>query len=67
MSNWIKQHQLIIFTSYVFLWAVLYVLFGTNIIHCNIKQYLFEHLPVWGTIIGMLIPILILFYLWPKK
>lgn len=67
MSSWINQHRTILFIAYVLLWLILYSLFGTNLINYNVKRYMFNNLPTWLNIIAILIPILILIYLWPRK
>lgn len=66
MKNLMNKYKSILFTCYVGLWLILDILFGTNIIHLNVKQYMYEHFPIWLNLMFILISIFILIYLWPK-
>ncbi|MCT0161677.1 hypothetical protein EFM55_04775 [Lactiplantibacillus pentosus] len=67
MSNWVKKHRTTLFEIDALFWVILYIFFGTNLIHLNIKQYIFENFPIWLTSILLLIPIATSIYLWPRK
>ena len=67
MKSWFEKNKQSIFLIYVFSWAVFYTLFGTNLIHHNIKQFLFENLPIWLNTVILVILVLILILLWPGK
>lgn len=56
-----------LFYIYVLLWVVLYTLFGTNLCHQNLRVYMYQHYPIWLNIVFIIIPILVLIYLWPKQ
>lgn len=45
MLHWIKQHRANIFYVYVYVQAILYILFCTDLIGCNIQLYVYAHWP----------------------
>lgn len=67
MINWIRSQRNNLFYGYVVIELLGYIFFATNIINCNIQQYFFRHLPIWLNLVLIIIQILILIYLWPKK
>jgi uncharacterized protein with PQ loop repeat len=67
MLNFIKTHKNTLFYWDVFISLIFWIFFATDIIHVNVKMFLYTHLPMWLNWILIIIDILIFWYLYPQK
>lgn len=66
LLKWVKQHRANIFYVYVYVQAILYILFCTDLIGCNIQLYIYAHWPHWTVFLLLAIDFVITVYLWPS-